>query len=590
MSSDPVSFALENPDHLCFPSTRSLAEHFQAGGGRMVVRPTGHMIFYRPDGRRFLATDPIGHPLHECEWCSNDDGTVRLARARIRLDWGRWIGLLPGGLVNETSLDLARKPGWERLVPDDLRAMAARTLRVPIEEIRAFYDDEDLCIDARGIATIRHRKDALYVLDDGTFASARFMACMGAMHWDRIDFLPVVELFQSLLPGTGSAVFELIRGLYDDQNEGAQNPRPLRYRGIPTYPSKAAWLLFSRFFVPHAPPGADAAAIFLDQARAHEITWTPAPDPPARYFYDRPPLCLTVQGTSIEKATLADDESGLSYVNPAGHRLAPWDRTVTAQNGIIEIHDRQDRRRIVIGIPGVASSPSGAAPPSGSVDWRTVFHPVMPAIDPNAAFGSVPLYPQDETPIEEVAAQPFVADYLQDLTEQDREIAKIVALADRILVDNGDAVIATCLPFDRPRDLVALVSRPAFAMKQAQRIWALCAELGRWDWLSRARFCMEGEPVPVGWQADLAYVWLPYEDFEEPAALERGAALLLHRVRRGGHAFVTGPACYGAGLARAGLRIVWEEAVERLPTFAMHKSILPKATLHPGLTLFQVHF
>ncbi|MCA1958283.1 MAG: hypothetical protein LDL14_07125 [Nitrospira sp.] len=556
----------------------------------MAVHPTGHMVFYRPDGRRFLTTDPAGHPLHECEWCSNDDGTVWLARARIRLDWGRWIGLVPGGLVNQTSLDLTRKPGWERLVPDDLRAMAARTLGVSIEEIRAFYDDKDLGIDARGIATIRHRKDALYVLDDGTFASARFMACMGAMHWDRIDFLPVVELFQSLLPGTGSAVFELIRGLYDDQNEGAKNPRPLRYRGIPTYPSKAAWLLFSRFFVPHAPMGTDAAAIFMDQARAHEITWTPAPAPPVRYFYDRPPLCLTMQGTSIEKATLADDESGLSYVNPAGHRFVPWDRTVTAQNGIIEIRDRQDRRQIAVGIPGVALSSSGNAPLPSPVDWRAVFQPVMPAIDPNTAFESVPLYPPDETPIEEVAAQPFVADYLQDLTEQDREIAKIVALADRILVDNGDAVIATCLPFDRPRDLVALVRRPAFAMKQAQRMWALCAELGRWDWLCRAKFCTEGEPVPVGWQAELAYVWLPYEDFEEPAALERSTALLLHRVRRGGHAFVTGPACYGVWLARAGLRILWEDAVEQLPTFAMHKTILPKAELYPGLTLFHVHF
>ena len=74
------------------------------------------------------------------------------------------------------------------------------------------------------------------------------MACMGAMHWDRIDFLPVVELFQSLLPGTGSAVFELIRGLYDDQNVPLQTPLALRYRGIPTYPSEAAFRLFQPLF------------------------------------------------------------------------------------------------------------------------------------------------------------------------------------------------------------------------------------------------------------------------------------------------------------------------------------------------------
>src|SRR6185312_15388019 len=118
---------------------------------------------------------------------------------------------------------------------------AAGALRVPLEEMLWFYRDEDLAIDAKGMATIRQRKDALYVLDDGGFDKARFMSCMGAMHWDQIDFLPVVELFKSLLPGTGSAVFELIRGLYDDQAKGYSAPRALRYRGIPTYPSEAAF-------------------------------------------------------------------------------------------------------------------------------------------------------------------------------------------------------------------------------------------------------------------------------------------------------------------------------------------------------------
>ena len=29
---------------------------------------------------------------------------------------------------------------------------------------------------------------------------------------------------------------------------------------------------------------------------------------------------------------------------------------------------------------------------------------------------------------------------------------------------------------------------PAFAQKQAQRLWSICAELQRWDWLSHIRF------------------------------------------------------------------------------------------------------
>jgi hypothetical protein len=314
MSSDPVSCALTTPGHLSFSANSPYSINLQQAGGRMKRLATGHLVFYRPDGRRFLATDPAGNPLHECEWEQGPQGDVRLRRARIRLDWGQWVGLKPGGLVNETKLNLATKPGWERVTPDDLRAMAAQAMRVSIEEIRWFYRDEDLSIDAKGTATIRHRKDAFYVLQEGGFEKARFMSCMGAMNWDHIDFLPVVELFKSLLPGTGSAAFELIRGLYDDQNPDGTAPRPLRYRGIPTYPSEAAFRLFSSFFTPQTSADGDAHTLFMDQARASRVVWLPASDHPVRYFDFSQGICLSVTGGIVRKATCANDSAGLPYV------------------------------------------------------------------------------------------------------------------------------------------------------------------------------------------------------------------------------------------------------------------------------------
>src|SRR5215467_4914764 len=255
MPSDPRRAALTTPGHLCFPTNLLFAQDLEQAGGRVVRQATGHLVFYRSDGRRFLATDPEGNPLHECEWGIDPTGQAILLRARIRLDWGQWVGLKPAGLVNETSLNLASKPGWQGLTADDLRAMAAQALRVPLEEVQFFYRDEDLLVGPTGKAMICQRKDAFYVLQDGDFERAKFMSCMGAMHWPSIDFLPVVELFKSLLPGTGSAAFELIRGLYDDQNEGKASPLRLRYRGIPTYPSEAAFRLFSNFFTAQVPPG-----------------------------------------------------------------------------------------------------------------------------------------------------------------------------------------------------------------------------------------------------------------------------------------------------------------------------------------------
>lgn len=587
MAGDPVRTALTSSDSLRFPANQTLAQQFDQSGGRVVRQATGHLIFYRPDGRRLLATDPEGHPLHECEWVVDPRGRTILARARLRLDWGRWVGLKPGGLVNETRINLATKPGWQRLKAEDLRHMAAQAMRVPIEEVRFFYGDEDLVIDAHGQATIRHRKDAFYVLEDGTFESARFMSCMGAMHWEQIDFLPVVELFKSLLPGTGSAAFELIRGLYDDQNQGLPSPRALRYRGIPTYPSEAAFRLFSSFFTAQAPSGGDLIALFMDPSRSHQITWLPVQAPPLRYFDDAQSVCLTVQGEELLKATCADDGPGLSYVNPKGRRMVAWDRSAVIVDGQLQLNDREHRRAISLtNLPARVSAASSAPSPSPA-DWRSIFQPAVPAVRPGDVFGAVLLYPGDETPVGELAAQPFVADYLQDLAEQDREIGQILMRAERILIDNGDAVISTCVPFDRPREVVAHISHPPFAYKQAQQLWTVCAELQRWEWLQRTRFLVSPAASQAG-AYDLVFAWIPYAEFEQARALAARARDLAQRVKAGGNAFIVGPARAGDELSRAGLQCCWEEAVERLPTFAMHKTILPKAKLRSGLTLFHV--
>ena len=146
MPSDPRRAALTTAGHLRFSSNLPFAQDFEQAGGRVVSLATGHLVFYRSDGRRFLATDPDGNPLHECEWEHDGAGDVVLRRARVCLDWGQWVGLKPAGLVNETRLDLARKPGWQRLKADDLRAMAAQALRVSLEEVRFFYRNEDLLI------------------------------------------------------------------------------------------------------------------------------------------------------------------------------------------------------------------------------------------------------------------------------------------------------------------------------------------------------------------------------------------------------------------------------------------------------------
>jgi len=537
--------------------------------------------------------------LHECAWMAGPDGTLKLTCARFQLDWGQWVGLKPEGLVNSTVLDLSRKPGWERLRADDLRRMAAQALQVPFEEVRFFYGDADLIIDRLGQATIRHKKDAFYVLEEGTFDApadrVKFMACMGAMHWARIDFLPVVELFQSLLPGTGSAAFELIRGLYDDQNADSAQPLPLRYRGIPTYPSEAAYRLFSLFFVPQAPMEADPFPIFMDQPRSHEVTWLPIPDPPRRYFDTARHLCVTVKGGTVQKVTLADDPTGLPFVLAQGKESAPCDRSVAVSNGALVLRDGSKQTELPVrpswgtlreSGPSHALAPQGRGAGEGS--WRALFGGPPPRVQPHQAFSAVLLYQEDACEIEELPTQPFVADYLQDIIEQRPDLAAHLTRAERVLIHNFDATVNTCIQLDRPRDYRILYQHPPFAQKQAQGLWNQLALARKLDWVKRIAFVPEQGYREQAYerQYDLVYRWISFSHLHDGTEVRKTAYAVAAALRPGGLAFVVGPSTMAGELQAARLRLLQAVPVPELPTFHMHRTILPKARIKADLTLF----
>ncbi len=589
---DVVHSALTRPGNVVFPANFPYVQDLVAAGGHCVRRPSGHLIFYDRTGRRFLATDPEGNPLHECEWEPSSAGNVRLVRARFRLDWEQWVGLKPAALVNATTLDLSRKPGWERLRADDLRRMAAQALGVPVEEVRFFYGDDDLVVDMRGLATIRHKKDVFYVLEGGDFDHARFMSCMGAMHWDRIDFLPVVELFQSLLPGTGSAALEFIRGLYDDQNEGRPTPLALRYRGIPTYPSEAAFRLFSGFFTPSAPGGQDPFPLFMNPSRSHEVTWLPTPDPPRRYFDPARRLCVTVKGETIDKVTVADDPTGLPYVKPTARGFTPYGRSVEVSNGMLLLRDGARQTTFPLNsawgpIRDFTLPPRTEPAPWG---WRDLFQGSPPVVSAAEAFGSVLLYPEDQTEIDEAASQPFVTDFLQDCMEDTPLLASRLTHAVSLLIDNLDAGLSACIKPDRARRYTVLYCRPALAQKHAQILWNQAVSSGpslealRQVAFFPAEACRKAAYAK---QYDVIYHWIPFADFDRSAALSDAIRCLAEALTPGGLVFVAGPPTVSRLMRTHALELLREDPVETLPTFRMHRTILPMARLKPGLTLVQ---
>jgi hypothetical protein len=361
---------------------------------------------------------------------------------------------------------------------------------------------------------------------------------------------------------------------------------PLRYRGIPAYPSDAAFRLFKSFFVPHAPAGNDALTLFMDPTKAHQVEWLPSPTPPSRYFDPSEGVCLTIQGSDLQKVTLAADTTGLAFMSPKGRAFLPYDRAARVINKRIVLRDRDHEMTLPTSLPANVSDHAESSPalPISPVDWRSVFIDGLPPVPSERVYGAVLLYPDDETPIGELAAQPFVADYLEDIAEQDREIGRLMAQANHVLIRNGDAVIATCVAFDRPRDYRVAFQDPAFAQKQAQQLWTTCAQLKRWDWMKRIQFVRIGDRQQTGTPAfDLAYQWMPFG--MQDRLLPQAVAELRDALRAGGCAFVTGPATLRDSWKGAGFVLIWQEPVEQLPTFRMHRAILPKARLKDGLTL-----
>ena len=571
--------------------------------------PSGHRVVYGPLGRRILLTDPDGHPLHECEWDEREDGAVRLVSARVYLDWGQWVGIKPDGLMNAMNLDLSTRPGWQTLTRQDLRRMAAQAMGVAVQEVEFFYTDDDLLLDPTGHAVIRQRKDALYVLEDGTWARARFMSCMSAMHWARIDYLPVVELFQSLLPGTGSATFELIRGLYDDQNP--HDPRPLRYRGIPTYPSEAAFGLFSNFFTATHPGPERPMAVFMDPPRSHQVEWRPHPHPPLRYVDPSQRLCLTVKHGTVRKVTRTDDASGLPFVAPNQQGFAPCGKRVVLRAGRLSLTDHKNNADVIVqphwgvslpspfeeegqgeaaALPQTAKSEDRPSPITKS--WEDVFPDGPPRVSPQEAYAAVLLYPEDETWIDELPSQPFVADFWEDLIERDQQLARHVDRTAHVLIHGFDAVIGTLITLDRPRSAAAqrvtiVYTAEAHAQKQAQTLWNRLVRGHRGERLAACRFVPEDANHHGAYEStyDLMYVWMPFAAYRDHANLRDRLQRLSGALRPDGLALLAGPESVTALTSDLSLETIVGESASQTRSFRMHRTILPRATLHPDLRI-----
>ncbi|MDH3504385.1 MAG: hypothetical protein OEM58_07645 [Nitrospirota bacterium] len=561
-------------------------------GPRIQLLPSGHLVFYGTHGRRILNTDPEGTTLHECEWHGTEDGGIQMTHARLQLDCQQWVGIRPEATEQVTTLELPPSLRGQQLTAETFRQAAAQAWGCPLDDLRYFFPDENFTQDEANDIKVRLKKDGVYLLQDGTFDQTQFVSYMGAIPWARIDLLNVVELYQSTLPGTGGAVFDLIWGLCDDQRL-AEGSIPLRYRGLPTFPSEQAYGLFCAFFRPETAHGEDPYKLFMDTQRAYEIAWWPRPDPPWRYFDKARQLCLTIQGGVPQKVTVMDDPVAVPYVRLGMKGFASCGRTVDVIDNTLQLRDGQHTTEISLNsVWGLTKEQSSSNQlPTYPFEWRALFRGDPPTIDPVRAWRTVLLFPEDASEVGEESTQLFVLEQIYDYLNQLSDLRSRLERTYWVLIHNFDPICAGLTdPDNQRRRYTILYRHQGWAQKNAQIIWDRTAREVHLGAVPHVEFVPEQAMEDITYQGnyDLIYRWIPFNQYDDPPACEAVVKRVAHATSAGGFACVVGPPDLVDWFPKYGLNPLGHggvDALVRLPAVIEHFRIHPKTHVNPQLTV-----
>ncbi len=578
---------------------------------RIKEYPTGHLVFYNSEGRRFLFTDPEGHPLHECEWKKDEkSGGTSLAFVRMQIDSGLWYGIQPKVKTFSIKIDLKNQPNWATMTLDDVRSHAAKAWDVPLAEIKHFYKDENFVSTVEAKYDVHLIKDGIYALMDGTFEDKIFISYMLSVNWEKLDIIPVVELYQSTLPGCGAAAFEVLWGLYDDQSRETDIP-PLRFRGLPTFPSQQAFNVFSAYLIPKEPEGEDMMDVFMDFHRSHEITWTPRPDPPWRYFSSEHSICLTVQNDFLYKVTALNDPVAIPYINEAISSLQQqsqkgkkkgryeeegWRPYASCQrhlhvgeNSIMLMDDNASREIPLLKLWRITSNKKPLKPQTSyPFNWRYFFRGSPPEVDPVNALLTVPLYPEGAAEIEETSLQPMAIDqilyYMEMTDDMDKRLKKI----NSVLIHTFDTTISGCIDCKQEREYTVLYGSPEWAQKNAQLLWDHAVSKKQLNALKKVSFLPEQKNIEAAYlkKYDMIYKWIPFIFHLDRHACADMLKSVTNALNPNGLLFLVGPRQILGFFDHYSLKCLQNDSIVKMPFFKQHLRLYPETLINPEVNVF----
>jgi hypothetical protein len=504
------------------------------------------------------------------------------------LDSNQWVGIKPKCKEYTTDIDINGQPGWETITKDDLRKQAAEAWQVPLDDLKYFYRNENFDSLGEGKYHIHVKKDGLFALRDGHFEQTMFISFMFSVNWGKVDLIPVVELFQSTLPGTAGAVFEFIWGLYNDQNR-EQELAPLRYRGLPTYPSKESFNIFSAFFEPSNPGNEDIFEVFMDTYRSHEIEWRPRVNPPWRYFSEEHQISVTVQDNFLYKAVVKGDPITVPYINCAKGGHPPCQRQLIVANDKIVLQDRSSIRTIPIdakwNVESIGESKEFSEP---LFSWDKFFGEKAPDVDPVKAQFTVALYPEGNAEINEASVQPIALDQIFYYMEENTDMPDKLEQVEDVLIHTFDMVIAGCVDCGKSRNYTVLYSDPELAVKNAQLLWSHASSRDELGNLQNVNFFPEIDKVEEAYGStyDMIFKWIPTGFYHDQKNCEAMLAAIALALRPSGLLFLVGPLPLSGLLDNYGLTQLNGDPIVEMPFFRQHLKMCPENQLNPQATVF----
>jgi len=326
----------------------------------------------------------------------------------------------------------------------------------------------------------------------------------------------------------------------------------------------------------------------MDTSRSHEVTWLPNSSPPIRFIDSSQKACLTVKQRILQKVTLMKDTSGLPFLSPNGQGFSPCARTLAIHDNKIILEDQASTQYLSVKASwNIGSDQDGrlASEFLRAPGWQSLFSGGVPLVAAKDAFSAVLLYPEDDSLVKEYSSQPFIADFLDDLFEQDKQLAQQRAEAKRILIHGFEASILTCIVLEPFRQHTIVFDHSPLAQKQAQMLWNQLARTNKLDWLHSFRFVRK-EQIDYRETCDWLYRWIPFEEYTQELKLQQSIQEVVKLLAPSGLAFLAGPSSVPALANGLPVDIFFGEISSSLQPFSVHQSILPKSRLHSDLYIW----